>query len=79
MLKLTFTTQRKPQRSVSDLEAGELFKLPKGETAYMKLNNPHIASNAHSAVNLRNGNAYDFEAKRQVVPLEGELFVKEDC
>jgi len=71
-------TGRRPRQQVSNLENGDLFKLPAGTTVYMRINNPHFSlSNNCSVVNLGNGNVYDFESSRGVILLEGELSVEE--
>lgn len=68
----------KPSRSgetrLSNLSVGKMFKLPAGNTVYIKLYNHYKPHNipSHTVVNLANGNCYEYE-DRVAIEMEGTL------
>ena len=57
--------------SAGDVARGNCFKLPTGQTVYMRIHNPHKASYKEdiSVVNLATGYSYEFPRSKTVVPL----------
>lgn len=80
MLEIIFDQRMRTGRELRELTWGDIFKLPKGETVYMKLSNqyPCVFANGNAVVNLKNGNLYEFESNRMVVVLRGRLHITEE-
>lgn len=77
MLEIIFDQEARPERTLGKLAWGDIFKLPKGKTVYMKLSNqyPCVFVSGNAVVNLENGNLYGLDSSRVVVVLRGRLHI----
>ena len=76
-MEIVLKLSRSGETKLSQIQNGVMFKLPKGETVYIKIWNPHrghpsCEEHTYSVVNLKNGIYYDF-TDRTVVVMDGTL------
>lgn len=58
---------------VGDLHLGAVFEI--GETVYLKIYNPRLVQEVN-AVNVEDGELYEFNSDVKVTPLDAELIVR---
>ena len=81
-MELNFNDVPMDTVEAGDIARGDLFKLPTGKTAYMRIHNPHKASYEEdiSVVNLATGYSYEFPRSKNVIPLCGVADLSmDDC
>lgn len=81
-MELNFNDVPMDTVEAGSITRGDLFKLPTGKTAYMRIHNPHKASYEEdiSVVNLATGYSYEFPRSKNVIPLCGVANVSmDDC
>jgi hypothetical protein len=76
-LKIEYLASRPVGVQLNLVRPGEIFKIPEGNCVYMKLYGQGL-NNSSRLVSLSSGSYCEWEGERLVVPLEGQLSVKQE-
>lgn len=61
---------------VGDLRLGAVFEI--NETVFLKIYNPRLTKEVN-AVNVEDGELYEFDSDVKVTPLDAELIIRGEC